>query len=426
VKKTHIFIIIFAFIQILLSNVNTGLWWDETVYISLAKSICSLSYNSAGFEQFRAPLYPFFLSLFYCYFRSIFILKIVNSIISVFAVYSLYLIGKKMFGEKVGLYSAFIIALNPNFLFYSYKLLSESLFILLFNIAFFCFLEKKYSLSGVFSGLCFMSRYLGIFIIPIILVYILLEKKYRKEAVKFLIGFICAVIPWFILGYLNYGSPTTALIENFAIHEGSNFESSSFFYYFLNLFSIFGISLFLIIPGIFLVNNKLVILSVLIPIFLLSFMNNKVDRFLVSFSSFFIIAGGVCLSKIPKNVIAFVLVVVFCFGVYTTFSKIINDYDAGTTILRTIEYINSNFSGKTIITKQYSYVSAFSDNDIVVLPDKIEDFEKIFDEKMIILVYDTERGNPDYLKERIIENNSFAEIISFQRSWERTRLFRIN
>ena len=310
-KKIGIFIIIFAFIQILLSNVNTGLWWDETVYISLAKSICSLRYDSAGFEQFRAPLYPFFLSLFYCYFRSIFILKIVNSIISVFAVYSLYLIGKKMFGEKVGLYCAFIMAFNPNFLFYSYKLLSESLFILLFNIAFFCFLEKKYSLSGVLSGLCFMSRYLGIFIIPIILVYILLEKKYRKEAVKFLIGFICAVIPWFILSYLNYGSPTTALIENFAIHEGSNFESSSFFYYFLNLFSIFGVSLFLIIPGIFLVNNKLVILSVLIPILLLSFMENKVDRFLLSFCSFFMIAGGFCLSKIPKKIDALILIIIF-------------------------------------------------------------------------------------------------------------------
>jgi len=143
--KLIILVLIFAFlvrISFLFYPFIRG--WDETVYLNLGHDLSRnpfhYSLSSSGWNDFipstdavysfpnigfRAPLLPYLLSIFYA-FKLKFLIPIFIPLLGTLSVFLVYILGKKMFNKKVGLYSAILLALLPIHLLYSGEILTDA------------------------------------------------------------------------------------------------------------------------------------------------------------------------------------------------------------------------------------------------------------------------------------------------------------
>ena len=111
-----------------------------------------------------------------------------SAVFGVIAIYLLYLVGKKMFSEKVGLTAAFLGCLDGLFLVQS-RIAMNDIFLVVFVLATIYFLnlwlEKslpKYSiLTGFFTGLSVATKWPGVFLIPILGLAIIYQFRQQKS-----------------------------------------------------------------------------------------------------------------------------------------------------------------------------------------------------------------------------------------------------
>ncbi len=126
-----------------------------------------------------------------------------------------YFWSKKLYGEKAGLLTAFLILLMPNILAHG-RLINTDLGLTLFF--FIClyfwgqFLKKpswaNFFLSGIFLGLVLSSKYTGIIIVPI-LITLAIVKLFLDDShenwLKYLTGFLGSSAIAFLIIWASYG-----------------------------------------------------------------------------------------------------------------------------------------------------------------------------------------------------------------------------
>jgi len=239
-------IVFFSFIiNLYYFNLTKGQahWWDSLAYGSLAKeSILHLWSTNAFLANeaiIRAPLLPLLWSLLLRINLSdssiIFILEIIPSIISVYLV---YLIGKELYDEKIGLISAFLFSTSWLVIFYTMRIMTDipTMFLSLLSIYFFIksyknFDIKLFSLSILFLSLAVLSRTVSYLLGGVYLLLIIFHNKHHFIKNKnFWIGGIVGVIPLIILFVFNiikYGS----LIPSLSTYASSADEKPGFAYY---------------------------------------------------------------------------------------------------------------------------------------------------------------------------------------------------
>ncbi|MBN2016405.1 glycosyltransferase family 39 protein [Candidatus Dojkabacteria bacterium] len=145
----------------------------------------SILYRIFGASNVNAGTFPLFCSL----------LSIILT----------YKIGKLIFGEKTALLSAFLYSIFPLEAVYATQLVPSiplTLFWLLSIYSFLCaekkspFLGLRISsnimllLSGVFWGCSYLANISGVFLAPFFVIYIILNRKFRKEYILILVGFL--------------------------------------------------------------------------------------------------------------------------------------------------------------------------------------------------------------------------------------------
>ncbi len=125
--------------------------------------------------------------------------RLPSAIAGIISVYLIYLIGRKLFSENVGLLSAALYALTVNAVHNARLGIQEPILIALMLAAIYFFLRaqevRKYLLlTGIFAGLAMLAKYNAIILAPIFLVYILLfRREWLKE--KFLwLGLALALV----------------------------------------------------------------------------------------------------------------------------------------------------------------------------------------------------------------------------------------
>ncbi|MFA6410060.1 MAG: glycosyltransferase family 39 protein [Candidatus Buchananbacteria bacterium] len=130
----------------------------------------------------------------------------------IFSVFLIYLIGKKLFDQKVGLLAGFFLSICSYHIWISKIGLQESLVIFFCLLTFYLFLKsldtKKYWQWGIALGLALLTKYTALVILPIILIYLLIYYRPVFKTKTF----------WFgpILGGLIF-SPV--LIYNFKLNQ---------------------------------------------------------------------------------------------------------------------------------------------------------------------------------------------------------------
>lgn len=185
------------------------LWIDYQTYHELARDwavggcFCVDGLPTA----YRPPGYPFFLSSIYRLFgANPEPGAVANIFLSILIVLLIYLLIRRLLGEKPARWTAVIIAFFPSQILFTNLLASETLFTVLFLLALLLLTAEhsvKYILlGGIVLGLAALTRPL-ILIFPIFLIlyWYLRDKKWQAVIINTLIallGLIIVVTPWVI------------------------------------------------------------------------------------------------------------------------------------------------------------------------------------------------------------------------------------
>lgn len=161
------------------------------------------------------PAYEFFLAGVYAVFGHHYeIVWILQAFLHAVSAYLIFLSCREIFKEKgdiIGLIAATLFGLHPDLIEISAMLMTETTYLFLIVLVIWLFIKLyqkseqiRYSVFLSFAtGLAILSRPPVILFIPIILVFYVLNNKYKQGAV-FLALLILTLLPWIIRNYLIY------------------------------------------------------------------------------------------------------------------------------------------------------------------------------------------------------------------------------
>ncbi len=369
--------------------------WDETVYANLGYDLSSnpfhYSLEGASWSDFipskgnppyawpnmgfRAPLLPYTLMIFYLL-KVDFLVMLFIPIIGALSVILIYFLGKKLFNEKIGFYSAIFFMLIPLHILNSSMVLTgvySTLFILLIFISFWKGYEegnKKHKvLFGIFFALALLARYTILWIMPIFLIYFLI----RNKSLKFLkdkylwysiLGFFIVLIPWFIYGQFTYGNPLGAFIHgaNAASYWGGIQSALFYFRYWWAMFSIIGF-LFILSLGYILykkefIKKEIYLLLIWFVFFLAlaMYLPHKEERFILPIVPVICLISGFFIYKIKKykKLILFSLITILILSNTWQFYSYYKESNTGTNqcFLEANNYLREIDQGVLVISDE--------------------------------------------------------------------------
>ncbi len=224
-------ILIVLLIGLILRLILLAYFWDkpltivdETHYQQLAENIYKhkeFAMTKGSPTSMRPPLYPIFLRTIYFLVDGIHLnaVRIVQIILSLATIFMVFMLGKKIFNEKIGLLAALVFAVYPSFIFFTHLLLTEVLFTFLFSFFiwyFILFLEKKRFrdiwMAGIFMGLGALTRSIlyPFFVIALIFLFISCKGSISQNAkwlILLTIGYVIVVGPWSIRNTILHKRP---------------------------------------------------------------------------------------------------------------------------------------------------------------------------------------------------------------------------
>lgn len=412
-------------------NVNEGLWWDEAVYLGLAKNIeegRGYQINS-GMESFRPPLFPLILSFFH---ENEFLINFISPFFGVLGIIVTGLFAREMYGNRVAIIAMLFLASSSLFLFFGQKILTETIFLFIFTSSIFSFYlaleknKKNYFIpAGFFMAIAILTRYTGLLIIPIVFLIIILKyinkidgKKLIKNIRSYefaagILTFIFILAPWVAFNSLIYGDPFWSIENSFAASREVTIYDGPPNFYINNSFQIFGLSLIFIIPFfIFFKKKDLFLFLTIITIFLIFSvgLERKEIRYLVPFSSIFFIMLAAGTNKLMRwfernsivNLIPYFLVGLSIFiGLFIGAQMTIENSTSGLALIQAAEYVNKNSEGgSVVIAENYPVVNFVGERKVIQFPDSESEFRNLIEsEDVSFVIVDTiEPTNPDYVK----------------------------
>ena len=247
----YVIVIFGAIIRFYFLNLakNQAHWWDSLAYGSLAKNMIYHLWDNTPFiiheEVIRPPLLPliwnWMLRLGASDYFTIVLTGVIPSIISVFLI---YLIGKEMYGSKVGIIASILASFSWIFIFYSIRVMTDipSMTLILASIYFFIksydnLNLKHWSASVFFLALAVLFRYShGIIAFTYIVFLLLIHRKKIVSNKRFWQGGLIGSIPIIIfiaINLITYGSILPASEE----YLSSAGQKSEFAWYTLGFIS---------------------------------------------------------------------------------------------------------------------------------------------------------------------------------------------
>lgn len=189
-----IYFILFLGLVLRLISLNQSLWLDEATTAFAARMPLGELFNKFLPGDFHPPFYYLLMKFWVSIFGSDEIsLRVPSVIFALAAIYLVYLLGRKLFNNRVGYISAFFLATSGLFIYYSQEARMYSLTAFLVTLSFFSFVKiLKQGRVGdwiVFSftiALVALTDYMAILVLPIFwisLVGLRKDKLYWKKFV---------------------------------------------------------------------------------------------------------------------------------------------------------------------------------------------------------------------------------------------------
>ena len=206
--KICLIIIFFIITNLIFLSFYDDVWWDSSVYIGMGKYIYSLG-NAGLWEESRPLILPFILgSGWKMGFDVVVFGRLVSILFSVLTIIIVYKIGMKMFSKNIGLVTAFFTAFSYTFMFFSPNMLTEipsTFFVLL---AFYYFLDNRFFMMGLFSGIAVMTRFFQVFTLIGIYIacffYFFRKPNFYHRLFIILAGALVFILPYAALNHYLY------------------------------------------------------------------------------------------------------------------------------------------------------------------------------------------------------------------------------
>lgn len=293
-------LILFIIIQLI---VKDTFWWDEGVYIGMAKYLASFG-KMGLWEHIRPVTFPFLISLGFNFVIWAKIIIIFSALGSIFLTYKI----AKYYDRDSAIYAALFLAFTPIFFLMSSKIYPDILVVFFILAGYYSMLKNKKILSGVLFGIAFLTKFpAGIFILIPFFHYKKLNKYFYVVG-----GFLILTILYLIINYIAYGNMFTPILDAKTIITqvlGCNIINyHPWYYYFIELFkqNIFLILLFLAIPKITL------LMSVILPLIYFLQLHCRDIRYSLLFLPFLAILAAKPISKLKKfYIIPLVILIIF-------------------------------------------------------------------------------------------------------------------
>lgn len=209
------------------------IWWDAIVYYGAGKYIFTLG-REGLWEPLRPIVWPFFLgSIWKIGLPVFFIGKIITICLSFANVLIVYKIGKKIFDEKTAFLASFFVLFSFTNIFLENKLLTEVPAVFFSLLAFYFWINEKYSLSGFFAALSFSTKFTqGIVIIPLLL----FSLRDLKKVFILLASFSFTLLPYFVFNFMIYNDAVLPLIQGSKVIDYSgNWMDKGIIYFIVEL-----------------------------------------------------------------------------------------------------------------------------------------------------------------------------------------------
>ena len=184
----------------------------------------------------RGPTYPLFLAGIYLLFgRNYTVVRVIQAIVSSMTCLVGYLIARDIFGKKIGLISALIMALFPPLMYYDGHILTETLFTFMLAVTVLLVvkgLEHRstvmYSIAGMFLGMTALCRPTAL-LFPIgVLIMLLLIYKRKKQAILhsgvLFLTFTMILLPWTIRNYITFRTLVPIATGGGSVLYGGNYK----------------------------------------------------------------------------------------------------------------------------------------------------------------------------------------------------------
>ena len=303
-----IIVIIFLFFcsNLIFLGFYDDVWWDSSIYIGMGKYIYSFG-DSGLWEASRPLILPLFLGVgWFLDFNAVYFGRAVSITFAILVLYMVYIIGIRLFSKKVGLLAAFFTAFSYHFLFFSPSILTEipsTLFVLL---AFYFFLEKKFFLTGLFSGISVMTRLFQVFtligLVLVFFIYFFRKKDFKKNLLYFITGASLFIFSYILINYYLYGDVLTPLKIQLHLTKTTGWALyHGFGFYFLGLLKENFFIIFLLTLPFFIKKDYKFFTLIFIPliyILIFSFVAHKEMRFMLVVLPFLYLLLSYCLAQI--------------------------------------------------------------------------------------------------------------------------------
>lgn len=305
-----IIVILFLCANIAFLYFYTDVWWDSSVYTGIGKYIYSLG-KSGLWEESRPLIWPLILGLgWFIGLDAVFFGRIISLVFAVLILFMIYKIGNKLFSKKAGLLAAFFTAFSYTFLFFSSNILTEipsTFFVLL---AFYFFLENKFFLTGLFSGLAVMTRLFQFFTLIgfalVFLVYFFRKPNFYKKLFYVVIGALLAILPYVLLNYYLYEDILLPFkVQGHLTKTTGWMIYQEHWFYFMGLIKENFFLIFLLtLPLFFKKNYKFYALTLMPLIYLIIFsvIRHKEMRFMLVIMPFLYLLTAYCLLQIYNKI----------------------------------------------------------------------------------------------------------------------------
>lgn len=328
-KEYTLFIfILLAFVYFKIPHLSIPLFWDEMgVY---GKSIFYLLDNEIGLmPKYLDPelsrghpmLYVFLSSIFsFLFGKDYFSMHAFNLLLSVFCLFSLFFISKKLFDKKVALNSVLILVFQPLFLAQSILVLPEIMLVVFMLWSIYFFLKEKWILYFISTALALLTKETAVFMPPVLAFCLIVWNLfyYRKLEFKksfiifspFLIFFLFLIIQkaqngWYFFPYHNPFEGDKRFFDFQIIYQ----KFKDFFHFILveqGRVYLFGLSFFFLGAMFFTMTKKtkyilLVLIAMILGLVLFSSTNHFMKRYMILALYLSSIIIAVVLNKLFQN-----------------------------------------------------------------------------------------------------------------------------
>ena len=221
-KYSAIIIILFSIIVLSLTSIyhvsGDGCWHvSASKFIAENRSIPLHEPLGRNEPFWSPPLYHLLAAFVYFVFNLFshdianFAIKFISPIFGILSLIVSFLLIKKLYNSKMAFYSVIFLAFVPIFIDYSVLSYVESMLTFFVVLSIYFIIMDRIWLSGMAAGLASLTKYNGLFVLPVLFVILYKRHGIKKRLFSDLFFLIIPVLviawPWLIRNWIILGNP---------------------------------------------------------------------------------------------------------------------------------------------------------------------------------------------------------------------------